>query len=372
VLVPSLAIFLAGLGVHPESLSHSRVRVEGARASLELRFQALSLIEVRPELDRTRDGYLDEGEVAAAREEIGAYLLQVFRLLRVAGEREEPLAGKLVALVPEDPAGLGALELQSLDARFAFEAPEALEVLVIESRLFHEANPWHKDLCSVAWNEAEPVPHAFAGAETRWRFEPAHVRRPGVLVLFLELGVDHILTGFDHQAFLLALLVASRRVRSLVGVVTAFTLAHSITLAAAALGWVSLSPRFVELAIALSIAYVACDNLLRKEAHTPWLEAFAFGLLHGLGFAGFLGEALEGEPLIVTALLGFNLGVELGQLALVSVAVLLLALLFRGRRARGAPGTGLVPPVARIVLSIPVACAGFYWFAERAGWLSWA
>jgi hydrogenase/urease accessory protein HupE len=247
---------------------------------------------------------------------------------------------------------------------------------VVESRLFHETNPWHRDFCSLTWNDDEPVPHTFEGPATRWEFEPAHVRRPGVLATFVHLGITHILgtldhplAGSDHLAFLLALLVASRRVRTLIGVVTAFTLAHSLTLAAAALGWVHVPPRFVELAIALSIAYVACDNLLRKEARNPWIEALGFGLLHGLGFAGFLADTLTDEPLKLTALVGFNLGVELGQLAFVLACVLLIALVFRAHRREGT--AGLVPPRVRNAVSILVALGGFYWFFERAGWLPW-
>ncbi len=372
-MLPLLALILAAAGAHPSSLSRTQIRVAGPRATVELRFQALSLLEARPEFERVRDGFLDAEELAAARAEIETYLLAELRLLRVVAGREEPLRGQVFALTSEDPARLGPLDLQNVEVQFLFEAQEDLEVLVVESQLFHETNPWHQDFTTVEWNGDAPVHHTFEGAETRWRFEPAHVRRPGVFTVFLRLGIEHILGGYDHQAFLLALLVASRRVRSLVGVVTAFTVAHSITLGVAALGLVHLPSRFVELAIALSIAYVACDNLLRRAARDPWLEAFAFGLLHGLGFAGFLGAALSGEPLIVTALFGFNLGVELGQLALVSACLLGFAVLFRRwRRARdGASHPGLVPPAVRDGVSVVVALAGFYWFCERAGWLPW-
>ncbi|NOT32016.1 MAG: HupE/UreJ family protein [Planctomycetes bacterium] len=374
MLLSSLALLLAASGAHPNSLSRTEIRVTGSVATVELGFQALSLLEVLPELERVRDGILDAEESAASQPVIETYLLERLRLARVVDGREELLSGRLVALTPQDPAGLGAFDLQRVDARLVFEAPEALEHLVVESRLFHETNPWHQDFTTLNWNEDAAVPHTFGGDDTRWRFEPAHVRRPGVLALFFRLGIEHILHGYDHQAFLLALLVAARRVRSLVGVVTAFTLAHSLSLALAALGVVHVPSRFVELAIALSIAYVACDNLLRRAARDPWLEAFAFGLLHGLGFAGFLADALAGEPLIVTALFGFNLGVEAGQLVLVLVCVLLFALLFRRRHLaeEATPAPGLVPPVVRASLSVLVALAGFYWFFERAGWLPWA
>jgi len=371
-----LAVLSAALLVrgHPDSLSQSRIRVEGSRATLELRFQALSLLDERPELDRDGDRLLDANEAEGARAEVQAYLLDAFRLLSVEGEREQLLAGRMEALVPQAPAAIGALELQNVDARLVYDAPAALGVFDVEMRLFQQTNPWHKDYCTVSWNAEEPVRHVFEGGVPRWRFEPGGVRRPGVFAVFVRLGVDHIRTGFDHQAFLLALLVASRRVRTLLGVVTAFTVAHSLTLALAAVGWVDVPARFVELAIALSIAYVACDTLLRKQARNPWLEAFLFGLLHGLGFAGFLKEQLTGEPLLLTALVGFNVGVELGQLALVGLCVLVLALLFRAhrRRVRADPSAGIVPLLARNFVSILVALCGFYWFVERAGWLPWS
>jgi hydrogenase/urease accessory protein HupE len=364
--------------VHPGSLGHSRFAVAGVRVEATLRFQALSLIEARGELDRSRDGMLSPAEVEAGRAAIEEYLLAGLRLARIGGEREEPLAGTLVSVVPEDPADLGAFELQEVDARLVFEAAAPLESLAIETRLFLETNPWHRDFATLVWNDEAPVAHTFTAEAPRWRFDPAHVRRPSVLASFVRLGVEHILgtprhplAGSDHLAFLLALLVAVRRARALIGIVTAFTVAHSITLAAAALGLVDVPGRFVELAIALSIAYVGCDNLLRRAPHDPWLEAFGFGLLHGLGFAGFLADALAGEPLVLTALVGFNLGVELGQLAFVLACTALLVVLFRAhrRRARSDEEAGLAPRRVRDVTSAFVALAGFYWFGQRAGWL---
>lgn len=372
VLVTALAA--AGGSAHPDSLSRTQVELSGREARVVQRFQALSLIEVLPELDADHDRQLDAEELTTGREAIARYLAGAWSLAPGDGSGA-PLVGTLEGLVPDDPAGLGPFELQFVQANLRFTAPEELGTVTIESRLFHETNPWHKDLLQVVHGEDAPVTHTFEGATARWTFEPADVRRPGVFAQFVRLGLDHILTGFDHQAFLLALLVASRRLRTLLGVVTAFTVAHSLTLACAALGWIDVPAGFVELAIALSIAYVACDNLLRREPRNPWPEAFLFGLLHGLGFAGFLADALAGESLLLTALFGFNLGVEFGQVALVLVVMAVVALVFRAhRRAPDEPGRprGLVPPGVRVVVSSAVALAGFYWFLERAGWLPWA
>lgn len=177
------------------------------------------------------------------------------------------------------------------------------------------------------------------------------VRRPSALSTFgrfLALGVEHILLGWDHLAFLLALLVGCARYRRLLLVVSGFTVAHSVTLALGALGVVRLAPSLVEPVIAASIAVAALWTAARlhagarahpgglEEAGTPTGElalVFGFGLVHGLGFASLLEEALDGTGGVALPLLGFNLGVELGQLLAVSAAF--PALVRIGRRARG-------------------------------------
>jgi hydrogenase/urease accessory protein HupE len=151
---------------------------------------------------------------------------------------------------------------------------------------------------------------------------------------YVRLGVEHILFGIDHLLFVLCLLLLVRDIRRLLGTITAFTLAHSITLAAATLGFVRVSATPVEATIALSIVFLASE-LVRGEAGRsavtrsyPWLVAFSFGLLHGLGFAGALAEIGLPQGEIPLALFAFNVGVELGQLAFIT-AVLLLARLVR-------------------------------------------
>jgi len=149
----------------------------------------------------------------------------------------------------------------------------------------------------------------------------------GTLGAWVALGVEHILAGWDHLAFLGALLLAAASVRAVLAVITAFTLAHSVTLALSALGLVALGGRgeqAVEVAIALSIAWVAAENLLVAAPRRRALEAFAFGLVHGLGFASVLREHGLGDS-AVRALVGFNVGVELGQGAVVLAAFPLLS-----------------------------------------------
>lgn len=139
---------------------------------------------------------------------------------------------------------------------------------------------------------------------------------------YTRLGIEHILSGIDHLMFVLAITILVRSRKSLVAAITAFTLAHSLTLAATVLGWVHLPSAVVETTIALSIV-LACTECLRSSdslAHrAPWLVTFAFGLLHGMGFASALLETGLPEKHVPSALLFFNVGVELGQLAAIAV-----------------------------------------------------
>jgi hydrogenase/urease accessory protein HupE len=151
---------------------------------------------------------------------------------------------------------------------------------------------------------------------------------------FFVLGVEHIATGYDHVLFLLALLLVGGGLRSVVAIVTAFTVAHSITLSLAVLGVVQLPVRLVESAIALSIAWVALENLLIDQPRGRWRITFAFGLMHGFGFASILREMHLPRDGLIASLLAFNLGVEAGQLVVVLVSYPMVILMQRSRHRR--------------------------------------
>jgi hydrogenase/urease accessory protein HupE len=180
---------------------------------------------------------------------------------------------------------------------------------------------------------------------------------------YFVLGVEHILGGIDHLLFVLALLLLVRNVRRLVLTITAFTVAHSLTLVGATLGLVSLPGPPVEAVIALSIVFVAAEVIREQQGHasitarSPWLVAFSFGLLHGLGFAGALEEVGLPETAIPLALLMFNVGVEAGQLLFVSAAVLLATL---GRRVSKVPTSAVSRLISYIIGSIAA-----FWTIER-------
>jgi hydrogenase/urease accessory protein HupE len=184
-----------------------------------------------------------------------------------------------------------------------------------------------------------------------------------VAVTYFKLGVEHILFGFDHLLFVLALLLIAPNTRQLVMAITAFTIAHSITLAAATLGLVTVPPPPVEAAIALSIAFVALEIVRAREGEpgiagrAPWVVAFAFGLLHGFGFAGALSEIGLPAGHIPAALLFFNLGVEAGQLLFVAF-VLGLAAIFRRGKEPLPHWAGLAPPYL-------IGSLAMFWVIQR-------
>jgi hydrogenase/urease accessory protein HupE len=194
-----------------------------------------------------------------------------------------------------------------------------------------------------------------------------------VAAVYLKLGVEHILLGIDHLLFVLALMIIARGRWQLVKTVTAFTVAHSITLAAATLGFVHVPQRPVEALIALSIAFVATeivrggDGRAGVAARAPWIVAFAFGLLHGFGFAGALSEVGLPQGHIPLALLFFNLGVETGQLVFIAAVLAGLALLRRVVATRPDTGTSgaPLPRWAPLVPAYLIGTTGMFWVIQR-------
>ncbi|HET7541351.1 MAG TPA: HupE/UreJ family protein [Polyangiaceae bacterium] len=176
---------------------------------------------------------------------------------------------------------------------------------------------------------------------------------------YTRLGIEHILTGFDHLMFVLAITILVRSRKALIAAISAFTVAHSLTLAATVLGWLSLPSAAVETTIALSIV-LACSECLRPSdslaRRAPWLVTFAFGLLHGMGFASALLETGLPEKHVPSALLFFNVGVELGQLAAIALFVAVGWLITRVERR---------PAWTSRAFVYAMGCVAAYWSLER-------
>ena len=188
---------------------------------------------------------------------------------------------------------------------------------------------------------------------------PSSTFAPG-FIGWVQLGMKHIFEGVDHLAFLIALLLVGGTLKRVLGMVTAFTVAHSLTLGATALGFILLDgarTRWVEAAIAVSIIYVAAENLLLREHRHRALLTFLFGLVHGFGFASVLNAYGLGEQ-VASGLFGFNLGVELGQALIVTALLPLMRLIQR----RPKVNLWTVRALSSLILT-----AGAWWLYERLG-----
>lgn len=220
----------------------------------------------------------------------------------------------------------------------------------------------------VRFDFADEVSQSYRLTPTETSYKiPAQPGKFDVVKTYLLLGIEHILSGIDHLVFVLALVILVRGARRLVATITAFTVAHSITLAGATLGLVNLPAAPVEAAIALSIVFVAAEIVHAKRGNPsvtgryPWIVAFSFGLLHGFGFAGALSEIGLPQSSIPLALLFFNVGVEIGQLLFVVavLSVLWLCRLLTSRIRIPQPDwVWAVPPY----LIGSLAC---FWFIQR-------
>lgn len=184
-------------------------------------------------------------------------------------------------------------------------------------------------------------------AAALWWYTPV-AHRFGVM------GVEHILTGYDHLAFLVMLMIATRNFPDLIWVATAFTVAHSLALTAASLGWVATSASWVEPLIALTILYVAVENLLTAQPKARPALTFGFGLIHGLGFASALADGPLPRNEELLALLSFNIGVEAGQIAFLAVCYPVWRYLARRYADR-----------TRQMLALTVVALCLYWLWER-------
>ena len=370
VLVPAsllaTVLILAGAapaGGHPLSFTAATLTLEPGgsfRAELIVDLDALAL---GAPLDT------DDAELVAALEGLSPdeFETRVARLRRLFGRRVRvrfdgrpasfdvtfPDHGTPAATEAEIPTVLG------LTARLTGTIPDgAAAVGFFASRAFGEV---HLTVADPA-RDIEVRSILEPGARSDPLDLTAPVTPPGaaaVAALYLRLGFVHIVPdGADHILFVLGLFLLSARLRPLVWQVTAFTVAHAFTLSLAALGFVALAPRLVETLIALSIAYVGIENAL-VDRLTRWRPAvvFGFGLLHGLGFAGVLGELGLPEQERLLALLTFNAGIELGQLAVITAA----ALSFGWFRARPGYRRWLAVPA-----SAGIALVGLVWAVERA------
>jgi hydrogenase/urease accessory protein HupE len=207
-----------------------------------------------------------------------------------------------------------------------FNCPATAGELIIRDDLPDALGEKHHVVAILTWpGGSRSLNFSNAEREARINLGSSDSAKPQHASGFFLLGIEHIVTGYDHLLFLLALVLCGGSLLSLLKIITAFTIAHSLTLGAAALSWVTPPSALVEAVIALSIAYVAFENLFPRYAISRrWTVSFLFGLVHGFGFSSVLAEIGLPRDSLLWSLLNFNLGVEAGQLAAILIAVPLL------------------------------------------------
>lgn len=237
--------------------------------------------------------------------------------------------------------------------------------LNVQSNILALLAEGHQQYLTVRWQDGKVLAEKLLSrqqAEYQLAIDPEALAQPSASSFtdFFKLGIEHILTGYDHLLFLLALLAVTHRFWPALKIITFFTLAHSITLACAGLKVFQLPSSFVEPFIAATIVYVGVENLLRGEhpKGRHWLT-FAFGLVHGFGFAGVLQEfdIASSSGGILLPLLSFNLGIESGQIAVASLVLPLIWWL---------NNQAAIAPLFLKTCSTLVSLMGLYWFVERA------
>jgi hypothetical protein len=329
------------VAAHPANVAHARITIVETMVEVAL---SMNLFEVDLvlSLDRDLDGRVDAGELAARRADVAAYLRRTVGVS--AGGRE--LAGELGHL----QVGRSADGRAVIEATLTFRTEHPRRDLAVRCEPLSELGGDHTTLARID-----------AGGRSQefvFRRGVTYGHAPGVVATaleFLKLGMLHIVIGYDHLAFLLGLLLTGASLPAVVKMVTAFTAAHSITLSLAVLDVVRLDPILVEIGIALSIVYVAVDNLSGRTRDGRWLVSFVFGLVHGFGFAVVLQELRLPSSGLVTSLLSFNVGVELAQIALVAVIVPALYGLTRTR---------LHAPLTRAASAV-ILSLGLFWLYQR-------
>jgi HupE / UreJ protein len=358
-----LALALARTAeAHKPSDSYLTLTVQGARVDGRWDI-AIRDLDYAMGLDRDANGSVTWGEVHARKDEIASFALG--HLTVRAGEAICPSALRDLQIASHSDGTYVVL-------LFAASCSAEPTVLDVDYELFFDFDPQHHGIVRVD-DGAGTRTAIFTPEDRRQKFEQ-QVLAPGhQLAAAIELGIHHIFGGIDHLLFLVALLLPSVLVRrgkewvpapnfraallDVLKIVTAFTLAHSITLSLSALNVLRLPSRFVESGIAASVVLAAVNNLVRVLEEDRWTAAFALGLLHGFGFSATLMDLGLPRKNLVLTLFGFNCGVEIGQMCVVAA---FLPLAYLARRSPFYRWVGLVGG------SVAITAIASVWLIERA------
>lgn len=359
-----LALHALGASAHKASDSYLTLRVTGnsVEGGLDVALRDLDFVLG---LDANADGNITWGELAAQSDQVGRYVLARLQIVRGGAPCSATLGEQMI-----DTHSDGTYVVLPL----RFRCQRADGMLRLSYRLLFDIDPTHRGLASIA-DGSRSVALLFAPASPVQSLTPDEDAWQVTLTQYLVAGLHHIWSGADHILFVVALLLAAttrrhatvapgaaptasyRQFIELCKVITAFSLAHSTTLALGYFDLVHFPERWVESGIALSIMVASLNNIVRILPFKDWVMACAFGLVHGLGFANTLADMALSSTQRVLALGAFNFGVELGQLSFV-VPLFLIALLLRERT--------FYRQYAVRGISAAIALAGLLWLFERA------
>ena len=343
VLLAVLLLLPGTPDAHPLNVGYADITFRDRDVVIALSLNLFEL-DLLLALDRNLDARVDPEELQAREAAIVGYLREKISV-SASGEALPMTAGPLAVGRSSDGKPL-------LETTLVFRSAAPLTAVTIRSEPLSELGTDHTVLAKITDD----------GRVEQFVLKSGGIydRRPRAFwvhaLQFLGLGIQHIFLGYDHVAFLVGLLLMGGTLLNIVKIVTAFTLAHSFTLSLAALDVVALPANLVEAGIALSVSYVALENLFFATFDKRWLVSFIFGLVHGFGFASALQEMHLPTSGLVASLLFFNIGVEAGQLLIVALVVPLLWALRR-------------TPVFRMtvrLLSVAILSAGAFWLLQLA------
>jgi hydrogenase/urease accessory protein HupE len=362
----ALLLFACGSAAwaHDEKFSVSRIEIkeDGLTWSVDVSLQGLEKLLKLP----ADPVDLSESQFQGMKADIVAYLRTCMKV-EINGGLVDPEAGTLAPLYERYVAS-GEMVIAHARQEFRFPSAKPVKNVALHGAFFATKTDQHHAVLNIAWNGAKRSYSRYGPFEldlTPSRIQPTFWSTAGE---FLIWGAHHIFIGYDHIAFLLALLLAATKLGDMVRVATSFTLAHSLTLLLAALDKIRMPSAVTESLIAASIVYVAAENYFVKEAKYRWVLTFVFGLVHGLGFSSVLRDRLQDLDTIVLPVLSFNLGVELGQVAILLVAFPILAWLRKGATEEASAKRQL--RLVRIG-SAPILLLGCFWLVDRIFQKNW-
>jgi hydrogenase/urease accessory protein HupE len=353
---------------HAYSASYTSLDIKENRTEMTFTIDSLSLIELVEDVDSNGDEKLGKKELAKEK----FHLEELISEMVVIDKNNSQLSGTLEKTAMKEIDNTDFIRFHFVYEGFqpgdtltlmdGFYVDDAATnyINLVTSSYYGEASEtvlqgnertWTKLITEVQVEQGSEGVQA--GLEQQNTSQP--VNQDSSWLAFFKLGALHILTGYDHLLFLLALLLRKQTLKQYIGIVTAFTIAHSITISLSVLDIVNLPSLFVEAVIALSIIYVALENIFRKEITHRWGLTFAFGLIHGLGFATVIKEMNISSSHLFVTLFNFNIGIEVVQILLVLCLLPLLKFLWKLKNSHHIVTFG----------SAVIVILGSYWLIER-------